>query len=503
VPLRRSLAPAIACGALLLLPPVPAAAAPVARVGVGPDRAVSLTLTLPRDGKVVVRAGESSRGVTARKDRIVVGGASFDRGRDPRAQRLVISRTAGITTVGLGPQTLLSAPARTVTVEGKAELTDRYASSAGDPIDRLGQRAGMLHVARPRDVAYLGQGVDGDLHFRELRNWSAGFIPGVLWQVAAARHSELVARWAYEETADLIPAAAFDDPDIGFVFWRAALQGHEAGCVPGGPLTLTPEQCTTLTGLVNTAAVRLLARSATNPAALIPTAASEADCSQCLPGELRVIVDQLHNLPALVAAAQFIGNGTLTALADQHARWVAANLVRPDGSVYQDAFISRATSELIRTDNFQGYSPTSVWSRGQAWAIDGFARAARQLDDRVLLDAARRTADWWLAHTRAGSIPPYDFGAPPGSIPDSSALAVAAVGLRLLAGECARTGACDPAPYGAAANAARTTLTKLVARGPELGRVGAGTYTSGGSTWDENAELPWTADFLAQLILAR
>src|SRR5215213_2104001 len=177
---RRPLAPRIAGGAALLLPPAPAAAAPVTRVAVGPDRAVSLTLTLPRNGKVVVRAGQSSRRLTASRDRIVVGGETFDRGRDPRAQRLVMSRTAGITTVGLGPETLLSAPARTVTVEGQAKLTDRYASSARDPLDRLGQRFGMLHAARPRDVSYLGQGVDGDLQFRGLRSWSAAFVPGVL-----------------------------------------------------------------------------------------------------------------------------------------------------------------------------------------------------------------------------------------------------------------------------------------------------------------------------------
>jgi unsaturated chondroitin disaccharide hydrolase len=512
VPFRRSLAPVI--GALLCFA-VPADAAeppapkppkppPVASVVVGPERAVSLTLSLPAGGNVVIRAGSSSRRVIARKDRLVLDGDTFDRGRDPRTQRLVMSRISGQTTIGLGPRTLISAGSRTVRIEGKATLTDRYTSSAQDPLDRLGQRAGMLHVARPRDVSYLGQGVDADLHFRELRNWSAAFLPGLLWQVAQARHSALHARWAYEEATDLAAAARFDDPDIGFVFWRAALLGHETGCVPEAAVPLSPEQCAFLTGLVNTAAIRLLARSTTNPAGLIPTTASESECSQCLPGELRVIVDQLHNLPSLIAAAQFIGTSALTTLADQHARWVAANLVRPDGAVYQDAFVSRATSALIRTDNFQGYSPTSVWSRGQAWAIDGFARAARQLDDPTLLDAARRTADWWLANAPAnGGIPRYDFSAPPGSQPDSSALAIAGVGLRILAGECARTGACDPTPYGAAANAARTTLTKLIAKGPELGRLGAATYTAGGLTWDENAEVPWGSDFLAQLILAR
>ena len=204
VPFRRSLAPAT--GALLCLA-VPAGAAetppprppPVASVAVDPERAVSLTLALPPNGKVVIRAGDSSRRVTARKDRLVLDGDTFDRGRDPRTQRLVMSRTGGRTTVGLGPRTLISATSRTVRIEGKATLTDRYASSAQDPLDRLGQRAGMLHVARARDVAYLGQGVDGDLHFRELRNWSAAFLPGLLWQVAQARHSALHARWAFEE----------------------------------------------------------------------------------------------------------------------------------------------------------------------------------------------------------------------------------------------------------------------------------------------------------------
>ena len=201
---------------------------------------MSLTLALPPNGKVVIRAGDSSRRVTARKDRLVLDGDTFDRGRDPRTQRLIMSRTGGSTTVGLGPRTLISATSRTVRIEGKATLTDRYTSSAQDPLDRLGQRAGMLHVARARDVAYLGQGVDGDLHFRELRNWSAAFLPGLLWQVAQARHSALHARWAFEEATDLAAAARFDDPDIGFVFWRAALLGHETGCVPAAAVPLSP-----------------------------------------------------------------------------------------------------------------------------------------------------------------------------------------------------------------------------------------------------------------------
>jgi len=75
----------------------------------------------------------------------------------------------------------------------------------------------------------------------------------------------------------------------------------------------------------------------------------------------------------------------------------------------------------------QGYSPFSTWTRGLAWVLLGFAeqlefietlpsddRALIQADDLAALSrrAAIATADYYLRHTSADGIPPWDTGAP-------------------------------------------------------------------------------------------
>jgi unsaturated chondroitin disaccharide hydrolase len=488
---------------LVALAFAPAAAAePVRTLSVAPERALSATLTLPaKKSKVRLETGPWKLTVKSEKDGddLLVRGVDVDlgRNRERRTQRLIVANHDGITTVTLGAGVLARTSSRTVRLRGAVRLADFFASSVADPVDRLAQRAGMLHFARPRTQAYLGQGIDGALHYRELRNWAAGFLPGLLWQVAAERNSVIHARWAMDEVRDLRKVATLDDPDVGFVFWRAAQLGHDLACTTTVPrLALSAQACAQLGSLSRQAADRLVARSATNPLGLIPTWADETLCSQCLPGELRIIVDQLHNLPVLTESP----DPARRALALTQARWIAANLLRPDGAGLQQGFIARATGALTRTGNYQGFDDVSVWSRGQAWMVSGLARAATDLEDPVLLAAAVRAAEWWLARFPVDVPPPYDFTAPPGAPRDSSALAILGAGLAVLADRCRATGECDGARYEAAADAAATALVARLESGAQLGRLGEGAYTVGKLPWDESAELPWGTDFLAELL---
>jgi len=76
----------------------------------------------------------------------------------------------------------------------------------------------------------------------------------------------------------------------------------------------------------------------------------------------------------------------------------------------------------------QGYSPFSTWTRGLAWVLTGYAEELEFLDTRkdaefkpfggkatVLeryLDAARATADFYMAFTPTCGVPYWDTGAP-------------------------------------------------------------------------------------------
>jgi unsaturated chondroitin disaccharide hydrolase len=84
----------------------------------------------------------------------------------------------------------------------------------------------------------------------------------------------------------------------------------------------------------------------------------------------------------------------------------------------------------VATDK-QGYATESTWSRGQAWAVYGFTTAYRYTKDPRFLDAARRTADYFVRRLPPDRVPYWDFDVPDKATAprDTSAAAVAASAL--------------------------------------------------------------------------
>ena len=73
-----------------------------------------------------------------------------------------------------------------------------------------------------------------------------------------------------------------------------------------------------------------------------------------------------------------------------------------------------------------GYSATSTWARGQAWATYGFTVANRETGYAPFLDAAMRLANYYLTNVPSDFVPYWDFDAPaiPSTPRDSSAAAI-------------------------------------------------------------------------------
>ena len=95
-----------------------------------------------------------------------------------------------------------------------------------------------------------------------------------------------------------------------------------------------------------------------------------------------------------------------------HALKAAANHVRTDGSTYHVVTYRASTGAVVDRGTAQGYHDESTWSRGQAWAIYGFTTAYRYTGHPTLLNAARRTADYWISHVPTDEVPYWDFEAP-------------------------------------------------------------------------------------------
>ena len=143
------------------------------------------------------------------------------------------------------------------------------------------------------------------------------------------------------------------------------------------------------------------------------------------------IIDTMMNIPLLYWAAEETGYDRYRYIAMAHADKTLENILRPDGSVVHIICYDPETGEVKSTLGGQGYEEGSSWTRGQAWAIYGFALSHLHTGEKRYLDAAKRVANYFLsAAAEFGYIPPIDFRSPkePNYI-DTTAGAIAACGL--------------------------------------------------------------------------
>ena len=85
--------------------------------------------------------------------------------------------------------------------------------------------------------------------------------------------------------------------------------------------------------------------------------------------------------------------------------------------------------EIIRKITVQGYSNDSCWSRGQAWAIQGFTLAYKYTKDELFLKTAGTLAKYFMKNLPEDYMPYWDCDAPKREVKDSSAAAIASSAL--------------------------------------------------------------------------
>ena len=174
--------------------------------------------------------------------------------------------------------------------------------------------------------------------------------------------------------------------------------------------------------------------------------------------QYQVNIDALMNLELMFWAGQNGGNPEHAVMADRHVERTLQDLVRPDGGTYMFGGYDQDTGALLRNYTVQGYASESTWARGQAWAVYGFTMAYRYTKDARYLDAARRTADYYLRRLPPDQVPYWDFDVPDKATAprDTSASAVVASALLELVGYDT-----DPATRQRYLDATRAILTSL------------------------------------------
>ncbi|MBQ7363265.1 MAG: glycoside hydrolase family 88 protein [Clostridia bacterium] len=124
------------------------------------------------------------------------------------------------------------------------------------------------------------------------------------------------------------------------------------------------------------------------------------------------IIDCMMNLPLLYWASDYIGDDRFKQVAMAHADMTLEQHIRPDGSVNHIIEHDRETGECVECIGGQGIAPDSSWSRGQSWAVYGFALSYIHTGEKRYLDAAKRVANYFIANVCDDWIPRIDFRAP-------------------------------------------------------------------------------------------
>lgn len=144
----------------------------------------------------------------------------------------------------------------------------------------------------------------------------------------------------------------------------------------------------------------------------------------------------LLDVPLMLFAASYTQDERLADLAARHCATVRKCLVRGDGSVASEAVMDPHTGECRGWVTHIGRRGDSCWSCGLAWAILGFATVGSMLEFEPWLETARRSAQYLTERLFGQTIPFWDFDVSEADAPvlrDSSAAAIAALGLLVLA----------------------------------------------------------------------
>ncbi|MCL6458977.1 MAG: glycoside hydrolase family 88 protein [Gorillibacterium sp.] len=252
--------------------------------------------------------------------------------------------------------------------------------------DRIGDRIPYI----PENGVYEEDKAETDIYW-----WTNGFWPGMLWQMYHSTHDEKYKTAAEGVELRLDKALEGYDGlhhDVGFMWLHSAVANYR----------LTGNEKAKTRGLH---AANLLA-GRYNPRGKFIRAWNN-DCIGW------TIVDCMMNIPLLYWASDLTHDPRFTYIAKDHADTTLAQTVRPDGSCNHIVILNPENGEFVEAPGGQGYASGSSWSRGQAWALYGFALSYTHTKEERYLATAKKIAHYFIANVATTDyVPLVDFRAP-------------------------------------------------------------------------------------------
>lgn len=226
-------------------------------------------------------------------------------------------------------------------------------------------------------------------------DWTSGFYPGCLWLAYEKSGDTLFRNAAQKWTAALSGQSTNTSThDVGFMIFSSYGNGYRL------------LKTSSYLPIIQTAAQSLSTRY--KPLAGIIDSWSFAPYDVTW----EEIIDNMMNLELLFWTAANGGSSTYRDMAVSHATKAMTNHFRTDSSTFHVVKYSQTTGAVTSRETRQGYSNSSCWARGQAWAVYGATMAYRFTKDPQFLSAAKKAAAYFLRRLPADRVPFWDFDAP-------------------------------------------------------------------------------------------
>ena len=252
------------------------------------------------------------------------------------------------------------------------------------------------------------------------QEWCSGFWPGVLWMTYTAMPADSLRKVAedYTEALAFLEKQPVYDHDLGFIVINSFLKGYEQ------------TQNETYKRIALTCADTLATLYNNKVGTILSWPRHVKDY-----GGHNTIMDNMMNLELLYWASENGGKKNLRDIATTHAETTMKHHFRDDGGCYHVAVYDTLDGHFIKGVTHQGYADSSLWARGQSWAIYGYTMVYRYTKEQRFLDFAQKVTDLYLKRLQETSddwVPIWDMDDPRGKEAPKDASAACVVASALL-----------------------------------------------------------------------